>query len=80
MVNTEVTARLSFYYNGAGPVEKGVAKKCCSKKIEREVVKYMDSFRHLQETRILSQNKEKSAYNGLGNTVYLKYSKKFKNL
>lgn len=67
MVNTEVSARMSFYYNGAAPVEKKVAKKCCSKKIEQEVIKYMDSFRHLQETRILSQNKEKAAYSGLGN-------------
>lgn len=71
MVNTEVPARLSFYYTGVTKVEKKVAKKCCSKRIETEVMKYLDSFNQLQTNQMASQNKELAAYNGLGTNTWL---------
>lgn len=70
MVNTDVPARLSFYYTGVTKVEKKVAKKCCSKRIETEVMKYLSSFSDLQITQMANQNKEQAAYNGLGRNIW----------
>ena len=66
MVESEVPVRLSFYYTSPEPVSKKLAKKCCSEKIEKQVMSYMQNLEKYEKKAINAGNKELDAFKKLG--------------
>ena len=58
--------RLSFYYTNPQPVEKKLAKKCCSAKIEKHIMKYMDHLEKFEKKAVDSGNRELESFSKLG--------------
>ena len=68
MVNSETPVRVSFYYTNPAPVEKKLAKKCCSEKIERQVNEYMKNLNKFERKAVRAGNKELDSFGKLGRT------------
>ena len=66
IAKTKVPVRLSFYYTSPAPVEKLLAKKCCSKKIEKQVNMFMASMDKMSESQVTAVNREIASFASLG--------------
>ena len=66
LVNTENKLRLSFYYTNPQPVEKKLAKKCCSEKIEKQVNMYIEHLSKYEKKAVAAGNRELNSFNELG--------------
>jgi hypothetical protein len=62
---------LSFYYTNPQPVEKKLAKKCCSEKIEKKVMQYMDHLEKFEKKAVDAGNRELEYFNSLGKIISL---------
>ena len=72
IAKTKVPLRLSFYYTSPAPVEKLLAKKCCSKKINNQLYMFMDNMDKMSERQTKAASQEISAYSNLGNSYKIK--------
>ena len=66
MLGSSTPVRVSFYYTSPQPMNKKLAKKCCSEKIEKEVMGYLTNLERFEKQAVAAGNREKMNFDRLG--------------